>query len=568
MIKVLAVPLLLAAWGLVLETQHRLKRHGWHRLTYRWLTGKPWHGQDVGEDRWAWPGSWFWRMHRAKRALVRMTVSVTLVTLPYWWVRFQQVTLYVLLVVAACGLILSAVLSVRAAVTWRHRRRWVRPLHLAAHPVAGIGRSQSPSSWITVARDRSKVALKLPQDWTPNPVDQKELVGIVVAKTGIESPEVTWRTAGPAPMLTVTASRPPPMRVLLADVRVAIMEAKQDELVWGLGKHGALIKSSLSGDSPHLGLSMGSGAGKSVTARAILTQMLFHGAIGLIFDYKMISHQWARDLPNVAIVRRPHEIHAALLWLGREAERRNEVALHGSDMDGNVHAVVGPRLVIICEELNATIAQLRTYWRQVRAKEDPVRSPALDALDSVSFMGRQVLMNLVYIGQRLSVKAAGGDGDARENIGVIAFGRYSASNWKMLAGDYAMPPKSLTPGRIQVVSDRVREVQAVFLPAREARELALAGVVTPCPAGMPGALRVPGLVTVPISGPDDGLSQANGANPRPVSGLVTLSEAVDQQIVDRTLHAMRKASAAGVPGGEGAAGHSQGVSGDRPGRLG
>ena len=536
MIRILAVPVLLAAWGLVLESRNRLRKHGWHRLAYRWLTGLAWHGQAVSEDKWLWPGSWFWRMQRVKRAAIRCTVSATMLSLPSW-------PLYALLSAAAGVLAAAAVLLVRAVVTWRHRRRFVRPLHLAAQDIAGVGKSQSPSSWVSVARDRSKVALKLPQDWVPNAVDQKELVAIVVAKTGIEG-DATWRTAGPAPMLTITASKPPPARVLLADVRHAITAAKPDELVWGLGRHSVVVKSSLSGDSPHLGLSMGSGAGKSVTARVLLAQQLFHGAIGLVLDYKMISHQWARDLPNVAIVRRPHEIHEALLWLGREAERRNEVALHGADMDGNVHAVVGPRLLIVCEELNATVSVLRAYWRQLRNDDKglPQRSPALDALDLVNFMGRQILMNLVYMGQRLSVKAAGGDGDARESIGVLAFGRYSPSNWKMLAPDFAMPPKSLTPGRIQVVSDRVQEVQAVFLPANEARELALAGVVTPCPAGMPGALRVAGPAVVSISGADAVLSQANGTNRRPVSGLVTLSEAVDERLVNRKLHAIRKAS--------------------------
>ena len=78
------------------------------------------------------------------------------------------------------------------------------------------------------------------------------------------------------------------------------------------------------------------------------------------------------------------------------------------------------------------------------------------------------------------------------------------------------------------------------MTAIEARELALAGMVSPLPAGMPGAAHL-GRVR-PFPGLSVRLSQANGANPQPVSGLVTLSEAVDQQIVRRKLHAVRKAS--------------------------
>src|SRR5258708_1625980 len=132
---------------------------------------------------------------------------------------------------------------------------------------------------------------------------------------------------------------------------------------------------------------------------------------------------------------------------------------------------------------------------------------------------------------------------ARENIGVLGFGRYSASNWKMLAGDHPMPPKSLTPGRLQVVTDRVRETQGVFMPALEARTLALAGTVTPLPAGMPGAALVS---KTPELGSDVGAEQpvVVDDSPKPLapSGAVTLSEAVHEGIVSCTLHAIRKAS--------------------------
>ena len=379
---------------------------------------------------------------------------------------------------------------------WQHYRKWMRPAHLGACDVAQIPRGRRPGSWLEVARDRSWAKAQLPPGWPADDRDKQRLVAILTAKLGMEA-DSAWRLAGPKPMLELTASQPPPVRVALADVRAAVESARADESVWGLGRKSAVVKTSLSSDSPHYGLSMGSGAGKSVTARALGAQVLYHGGIVLILDYKMISHQWAQGLPNVVIARRPAEIHAALCWLGGdptrgitgELERRNEVALAGADMEGNVRAMVGPRLLVICEELNATVSRLRAYWRQTRDSDDPVRSPALDALDAASFMGRQVKVNILYIGQRLSVKASGGDGDARENVGVIGFGRYSASNWKMLAPDFPMPQKSLAPGRIQVVSSKVRETQAVFMTAAEARELATAGTVAVCPAGMPGAKR-------------------------------------------------------------------------------
>jgi hypothetical protein len=543
--------------GVTKTGQSRLRKHGGHVLTWRFLSGHPWHGGVVTDAGWLRPGTkaltptghatrWH-HLPRWKRAAWR--TSGTAVTLAAGWGTLANPSLTWRFIVSA-GFVIFVVLGfvvVRAIIGRRRRRTWLLPLHLAAHELAGIPRAALASSWISVGTDESGAVtgarLALPPGWPAEAADKQRLLAIASAKLGIEAPQASWRLAGPQPQLVLSQSEPPPARVPLEAVRAAIDAARPDELVWGLGKQAAVIRTSLSGDSPHLGLSMGSGAGKSVTARGLAAQRLYKGDIVLILDFKMISHQWARDLPNVAIVRRPHEIHRALIWLGAEVDRRNEVALAGADLDGNVHASVGPRLIVVCEELNATVARLRAHWRDVRAgdKSLPQRSPALDALDAASFMGRQVLVNIIYIGQRLSVKASGGDGDARENIGVLAFGRYTPSNWKMLAGDHPMPPKSLTPGRLQVVTDRVRECQGVFMSAREARALALAGVVTPLPAGMPGAVSGTTAGMLP-AGPDQLVVSGTRTSVLAPGQLVTLSEAVAGGVVSRSLTALRKAS--------------------------
>lgn len=536
-IAVAAVLAVLVALGVHRETRARLQA-GWHRLGWRWLTGAAWHGNEVSGDAWAWPGPWFWKLPRPRRAAIRIAVTLAAAGLPAAWLADPWLTSRLAMSAASLLCAAAAAAAVAGVKNYRHRRRWVRPLHRRTAAMIGMPMA-GPLRHITIPRDRTGAVIRLPQDFTTDVAGRAEIVRTVAETVGIEQPEASWRLAGPAPMVTITSSQPPPAMVTLAQLRPLIERGRPDELLWGLGKKSVVVKSSLSGDSPHLGLSMGSGAGKSLTARAILAQMLFHGAIGLILDCKMISHQWARDLPNVAIVRRAHEIHDALLWLGGEVHRRNEVALHGADMDGNVHAVVGPRLIVVAEELNATMKLLRMHWRQVRDtdKSLPVRSPALDSFDVVNLMGRQVLMNIVYIGQKLSAKAGGGDGDIRESIGVVAFGRYTPSNWKMLAGDHAMPPASRKPGRIQVVSDSVRETQALFLPAREARELATAGEVTPLPAGMPGAAVLVGQHAA-VSRPEQPVvSQTRTA----ATGLVTLRQ-FHESGGARSLGALQRAS--------------------------
>lgn len=526
--------------GTVSIARQRVREHGLIVLAWRWLTGEAHHGRPLTDAGWARPGTraltqtgharrWWYRP-RWVRTAVRTGFAAFVLLVLWGLLTAPAATLLTLLAVAGLGLALGTA----AAVAWiratKHRRTWIKPAHLVAAPLVGLPTASNPAAWLDVAADRSRVVAQLPPAWQADAATKARLVEVLTSRLAIEAPEVRWALAGPKPHLELTQSAPLPSLVALGDVLAAIKAAKPDELVWGIGKRGVVVKSSLSGDSPHVGLSMGSGAGKSITARSLLAQMLHRGAIGLILDIKWISHMWADDLPNVSIARRPAEIHAALLWLGAEVARRNEVALAGADIEGQVHATVGPRLIVICEEMNATANALRSYWKEIRGKDDPARSPALDALDGASFMGRQVLTNLVYIGQRLSAKAVG-SGDARENIGVIAFARYSASNWKMLAGDFPMPPKNLTPGRLQVVSAAVREAQGIKLSAGEARELALSGAVSALPSTMPGAGRATaatGTAVAVRTGPD--LYGGTGHQPvpaGPVSGSATLREAVE-----------------------------------------
>ena len=133
---------------------------------------------------------------------------------------------------------------------------------------------------------------------------------------------------------------------------------------------------------------------------------------------------------------------------------------------------------------------LKAYWAEVRGPDDPKRSPAFTGLGAVSFAGRAVKMHLVPIGQMLKADVLGG-GDVRENIGVRMLTRYTQNSWKMQAGDIAMPPPSRVPGRWQqLASGEGTEVQVPYVDMEQARELAVGGVVTACPPGMPGRAGV------------------------------------------------------------------------------
>ena len=315
---------------------------------------------------------------------------------------------------------------------------------------------------------------------------------------------------------------------------------------------GAPAVISVDSDSPHLGLSMGSGDGKSVTARNAAAQLAHHGALIVVLDTKYISQHWCAGLPNVAIAREAAEIHELALWLYGEVTRRKKLAFYYADVESVVHADPGPRIVGILEELNATQSELAEYWKSIGGKG---RSPAVAALDKVAFIGRQVGVNLLYIGQRLSAKAvSGGSADARENLGVLLMSNPTASTWKMLVGDrHDLPPATDVRGRLQIVTAKtVTQVQGAYLTGAQAREYAMSGVVAVPPAGMPcvGGLapvgtpervaqNVPDMPELGGHGPDLHVVRDSPGRP-PLSPRITIPEAVAEGISGPTYDAVRK----------------------------
>ncbi|MGO9080384.1 MAG: NUMOD4 motif-containing HNH endonuclease [Streptosporangiaceae bacterium] len=363
----------------------RIRSHGVLVLAWRWLTGSPWHGREVTDAGWLRPATRALtrtghaprfhhrpRLHRtamrAGPALAVLLLLCGLAASPALTARAAAAGLTAAVVLA----VLRAVLAVRRR---RHRRTWADPLHLALAPKLGIAVAQPSATYLTIAPDRSKVTLALPPGWTGSRTDREDVAGIVSAKLGLESPDVSWQLAGPKPRLTLSRSHPPPALVGLDDVQAAVERARPDELVLGVGKRGQVVTGSLAADSPHIGLSMGSGGGKSTLAAFLLMQELHRGALALVLDGKWISHPWLNGLPNVAYARTPHEMHQALAWLGAELlDRRNRVALLSVDVNGRIRANVGPRIFIVAEELNLAMPKLRALWQDIRARDDPVRS--------------------------------------------------------------------------------------------------------------------------------------------------------------------------------------------------
>lgn len=553
---------MLAKFGRILRAKWFLVR------LWLWLSGEAHHGQPITDAGWFRPGqkaltrtghaTRFWHLPRWKRAAYRTGGTLAAVVLLACFLVNPLVTGIVILCLCFVSAGLGGWLLVRRLLARKQERTWLLPLHLAAHELAGIPRAQRAESWIKNLEFDAVGAvlaatLELPQHWPADSKDETRLVAIASARLGIEAAEPSWRRAGPVPLLTLRHSPPPPGQIDLADVLDEMKACKPDEVFIGIGKNETPVRASLGTDSPHIALSMGTGAGKSNLAGFLLLQRLIRGDIGLILDAKRrLSYPWLlkdmdrnlAQVPNVAYAWTVAQMHASMEWLDTELDRRGDVAFAGMDTRGKVHANVGARLFTIAEELNLAVPKLRAYWQSIRQEGDPTKSPAFTGLGSTAFAGRQVWMHLILVGQMLTAEATGSrDSSVKENCGIKLLARYGPKGWRIMADDVPMPPPSDVTGRVQVVtSGTAREVQVPEMDEELARQMVLSGIISPLPHGMPCGPR-----GVPVSGQPELVSRPGPADVTvsvsPPLGPVGLAEAVQAGILhpDTTVGALRMA---------------------------
>jgi hypothetical protein len=342
--------------------------------------------------------------------------------------------------------------------------------------------------------------------------EQRSLVSAIV-KSKIPAGELveSWDQVGALVSARWTVRRRPPSRVGAAELLAALPALAEWEFYLGATIGTAPVVLSLRDDSPHIAVSAGSGAGKSVLAQLVAVQVLARGGRVVILDRKG-SHRWALGLAGVDYCLRPAQMHEALLRTAALADERNTLAMHEDD-DWDP----GPRTLVICEELNATIGQLTTFWADTRGKSDPKRSPAVTALGELLFMGRSAKVNVLAIAQMLTARAIGGP-EARENFGIRCLARYTTNAWKMLVPEAGMPRSSRTLGRWQIVIGGVAtETQVAYLTRAEARSIAS---------------------PVPVS--PDGLDSAQSRDVPVDRDTITLRDAAEDGVIPWTYEAAKK----------------------------
>ena len=229
----------------------------------------------------------------------------------------------------------------------------------------------------------------------------------------------------------------------------------------------APVTVDLESESPHILVSAPTNLGKSTVARSIGVQRLSKGDVLVILDRKMHSHRWARPLaPLVYYADTTPMIGHSLVNLGHELHRRNQLVRDGFDD-------VGPRMVVILEETNATLGQLAKLDRaSVQGGYG-----ALDAFADLMFMGRAVKIHVIAFAQLASYRS-GLSADLIENFGTKILIGYSDKAWKWLASDcgrYRVAPSEVGRGMV-CRSGKASECQLVWMDEESATEAVLSAV--------------------------------------------------------------------------------------------
>jgi hypothetical protein len=359
---------------------------------------------------------------------------------------------------------------------WRHRRRWVRPLEVALRPQLGYPPNLPARSWLVVppelAEAEGGVKAYLPAGFIGRERDRQLIELTVRSKLGLGDVNVEWPLVSRNHYVQFTAKARPPAKVLFRDatVQAVIERAKASRPVIGLAAGGRPIGVDLDSESPHMAASAGTGAGKSNMLRVVAAQLMHHGASLVILDLKRRSHRWAKGLEGVTYCREVSEIHRTLVELAAEAMDRNVQA----DQYGDDQEPPWQRRVVVMEELNSTMEELTSYWRDELGEKGV--SPAVKGYRQLLFMGRAVQIHLLTAAQLFTAQSTGGPA-ARAQYGTIVMSRFNQRAWKMLLPEITPVPKAgRQPGRAWVaLGGQADECQIVFMTEAECRAWAASG---------------------------------------------------------------------------------------------
>lgn len=367
-------------------------------------------------------------------------------------------------------------------VSRRHYRRVLRPVAVAVRSRLGMSPdlARDPGEWINVPvnyleDEDSRILVELPEGYTPAPADQRDLIRIIAGRIGGADWDGTLHAVNvERAVLELRRAPQPPSLVKFEDL-LPHLNKDPDRIVAGLGPRGVPVSIDLRSDSPHILVSGGSGAGKSVLCMGFEAQFLRDGARIEFVDIVKAgaSVRWAKGLPNCRFWRQAESAHNMLVELGDIITDRGE----GLWKAGSDSVNANQRIVLVMEETNATIDELNQYWQENKPKGHKGQSPAIIAYRKVLRAGRELGVHAVVVAQYGTVQAVGGP-DSRANLAARCLARFDPNQWKSIAGAIPMPSRSRDPehGRWRLIlGGAINDVQVGLWTVDQARSWALNG---------------------------------------------------------------------------------------------
>ncbi len=265
----------------------------------------------------------------------------------------------------------------------------------------------------------------------------------------------------------------------LGDMAISTSDETDSRYILAVNGQGEPVYMDLSGDSPHVLVSAASGAGKSSILRTVAAQALAKGDQVVILDIKQHSQSWAEGLPGVYIATTLVDIGKCLSMAGQEVHKRNRIAkewlstqraLGFWDVSAE-DAPVGPRTVILFEEMNSTLSEIRELSKQ-SFRNSTVYS-AWDGMKDIVLMGRAARMHMIAVGQGMGARAMGGS-EILVNFGIRILIQHDPNIWHRLAWDCGFPKAAPEErGRGYICSNgKAKMSQFLYLTELEARTYA------------------------------------------------------------------------------------------------
>lgn len=250
------------------------------------------------------------------------------------------------------------------------------------------------------------------------------------------------------------------------DARTWLWSSGASEYLLGVNGKFEAESFNLVEDSPHLFVSAPSGEGKSVIAASLATQALVKGGAAVFLDVKRISHRWAKNLPGVTYAVEVDEIANVIVSVAAEMRRRMRVI---EDFPGAIaDAPVGPRIVLIAEEINSMMSELEEFERGLppRGCYRPRRA-FRDILNLGRAAGVHVVAFAQYPDGRLLPKPV------IESFGTRIIIKHTNESWKALAWSLGFaPPAPQGKGRGLIIrAGKAIETQFLYLSEEECASL-------------------------------------------------------------------------------------------------